>query len=310
MDQGLPYYQAFVDRYPDVVALAGASLDEVLKLWQGLGYYTRARNLHRAARAIAASGGAFPASAAGLRQIPGIGPYTAAAVASFAFGEVVPVVDGNVNRVAARYAGMTDPVDTASGKRQVEQLIWQWIDRERPGLFNQAIMEFGALQCVPKSPDCAGCVLHAGCEACRRELVPELPVKAGKTRMRDRYFQYIDVRYSDVCYLHRREGKDIWQGLYELPLIETPGATEPDRLVDTPFWQKWLDRLHPVVSSSVYRCVHQLSHQKIHAAFIRVDVTEPFCADGLFPVSQCDLPHYAVSRLVDRYFRHLSGAGS
>jgi A/G-specific adenine glycosylase len=221
--QGLPYYMKFTEHFPKVGDLAAASEEEVLKLWQGLGYYSRARNLHATARTIASKfGGHFPDTYQELLKLKGVGPYTAAAIASICYGLPHPVVDGNVYRVLSRYFGVELPINSPEGVRYFADLAMEVIDRERPGEYNQGLMEFGALQCVPQNPDCKACPLSGSCEAYARNLVSDLPKKLPKKKVRERIFNYfmpVDPLFRTL--LVKRKGKGIWQGLFEFPLIET-----------------------------------------------------------------------------------------
>lgn len=304
VDQGLPYYLRFAAKYPTVKDLAAAPLEEVLKLWQGLGYYSRARLMHRAACDIAGRlDGVFPATAAGLREVPGIGPYTAAAVASFAFGEVVPVVDGNVCRVAARHEGISLPTDTSAGRKEVEAVVRRWIPASDPALFNQAIMDFGAMQCVPSSPDCGGCVLAASCVAFKAGLTAALPVKSHRTKVRDRYLNYLVIQSAGRYFLQQRRPGDIWEGLFEFPLIETPAAVTPDELAGHAVWRRWFADAAPEVSSGVKQYVHQLTHQRLHVQFVRVHVRRMPPVPDWIAVDAGRLEDYAVPRVIDRFLQ-------
>lgn len=193
--QGYDYFMRFMERFPTVERLAAATEDDVLHAWQGLGYYTRARNLHAAARAVVAQGG-FPADYAGVRALRGVGDYTAAAICSMAYGLPHAVVDGNVYRVLSRYFGLSTPIDTTSGRRAFADLAASLLDRRRPGLYNQAVMDFGALQCLPRAPQCGTCPLAPGCEALRTGRVDELPVKARRTQVAERFIAYIYIYVS------------------------------------------------------------------------------------------------------------------
>jgi A/G-specific adenine glycosylase len=220
--QGLSYYEKFVEAFPTVQDLAGAKEEQVLKLWQGLGYYSRARNLHSASRQIIHEfDGTIPSGSKELMKLKGVGTYTAAAVASIAFQEAVPVVDGNVYRVIARYLGLRDAIDTGPGQkvfaRAAKDLLWT----KDPGKYNQAIMEFGALQCVPANPVCAICPLAENCMAFQEGLVNELPRKEKKVKVRKRFFNYLVIKQKNEIVLQKRAGKDIWEGLYEFPLVES-----------------------------------------------------------------------------------------
>lgn len=229
--QGLPYYERFVNAYPTVGKLAAAPLQNVLRLWQGLGYYSRARNLHTCAKQIVETySGIFPDSFSDLQRLPGIGPYTAAAIASIAFKESVAVVDGNVYRVLARVFGIE--IDTAStdGKKYFFEKANQLMPSKHPDLFNQAMMEFGALHCLPQNPKCDDCIFSSTCVARKHELQNVLPIKSKKTKIKKRYFYYLDIRFKNKRLMRQRTAKDIWQGLYDFYLIEKKQPTNSSGL--------------------------------------------------------------------------------
>ena len=299
--QGLDYYRRFVERFPDVRALAAASEDEVLKLWQGLGYYSRARNLHAAARQVVARfGGVFPAEVSAVRSLRGVGDYTAAAICSAAWNVPCAVVDGNVYRVLARLFDLETPIDTAAGKRAFAELAQRLLDRERPGLYNQAIMDFGALQCTPAQPQCDGCPFGERCLARAAGSIAARPVKRGRTQTRDRWFNYLHVTCGERTVLCRRGAGDIWQGLYEFPMVETPAAAEFGDLIATEPFRRWVGpSWHLVRSVAMPR--HQLSHQTLHATFYRIEVPELTPDAAAAAVSASALGEYAVPRLLDRY---------
>ena len=233
--QGMEYYFRFTERFPDAASLAAAPEDEVLKLWQGLGYYSRARNLHAAARQVVERfGGRFPVALDEVRSLRGVGDYTAAAFCSAAYDAPCAVVDGNVYRVLARLFDLDAPIDSTAGKRAFAELAQSQLDTARPGRYNQAIMDFGALQCTPSSPRCETCPLSGRCLALAAGTIATRPVKQGKTKVRDRWFNYLHLSSGDHTLLRRREGRDIWQGLYEFPLIETDGPVELPELVRLP----------------------------------------------------------------------------
>jgi A/G-specific adenine glycosylase len=220
--QGLPYYEKFLQTFPHVQALAAASEEEVLRCWQGLGYYSRARNLHRAAQQVAEVGGVFPKNYKTLKKLRGVGTYTAAAIASFAYGEAgVAVVDGNVYRVLARIFGLDAPIDSTQGQKKFSQLAHQLLPEGNSSAHNQAIMEFGALHCTPKAPKCADCPLAVECVARAQKKQSELPVKARKTKVRNRYLHYLHISFQDKSLWIQRNEKGIWQGLYTFPMIES-----------------------------------------------------------------------------------------
>lgn len=258
VDQGMNYYLRFTQTFPTVQDLASASEEQVLKLWQGLGYYSRARNLHKTAKEVVERfDGRFPASYKDLLSLKGIGPYTAAAIASFAFDLPHAVVDGNVYRVLSRYYGIDLPIDSTTGKKTFQALADELIPTSNPGLFNQSIMEFGALYCTPAQPDCQQCVLFSTCASGQNGNYKNLPVKSKKTQVRDRYFHYFHLERDNKIAVHKRTQKDVWQHLYEFPLVESSGKEfETEDPSKTP--------------QLVYATKHILSHQRIHAYFYRV----------------------------------------
>lgn len=277
--QGLDYYHRFMQTFPDVHALAVAEQDEVMRVWQGLGYYSRARNMQAAARQVVAMGG-FPDSYDGLLNLKGIGPYTAAAIGSFAFGLPVAAVDGNVLRVVARLFCVEEPVDGSAGRQMVEQLVGEILPADDSAHFNQAMMEFGALQCVPH-PDCSACPLADKCLALARGRVEELPAKEHRTKVRDRFFHYFLVHDETSMYLHKRPEGDIWQGLYELPLREVDSDEVEEESL-------------PVKSAR-----HVLSHQIIHAKLYETKLVSPLPPrNGCIIVDRDDLDRYPLPRLI------------
>ena len=224
ISQGTAYWQRFMERFPTVEDLAQASEDEVLRLWEGLGYYSRARNLHAAAKQIVALGG-FPDTLDGIRSLKGVGDYTAAAIGSICFGLPAAVVDGNVYRVLARHFGIATPVGTTQAKKEFTALAQKLLP-EDASAFNQGMMDFGALQCTPQNPDCAACPLQSTCNALRTGRVLLLPVKKAPTAVQERHFSYIYVRCNGYTAIRRRGAGDIWQGLYEPLVITGPMASE------------------------------------------------------------------------------------
>lgn len=301
--QGYDYYCRFVKRFPDVFSLAAATEDEVLKCWQGLGYYSRARNLHAAAKDMAAAGG-FPDTYQGVRALKGVGDYTAAAICSFAYGLPYAAVDGNVYRVLSRWLGIDTPIDSTQGKKVFAEAAEELLDKKRPGLYNQAIMDFGALQCTPQSPACLLCPLADTCVALHTGKVALLPVKQHKTKVSHRYFNYIYVRMGAHTFIHKRNGEDIWKNLYELPLIETDRELEEEEFYASPMFLSLLaDGEQPTVRLVQKGVKHVLSHRVIHANFYEVvlpDDSSSFA--GYRKVSIDDLHKFAVSRLVNQFF--------
>lgn len=274
VDQGLAYYQRFLQRWPSVVDLAGASEEQVLKQWQGLGYYSRARNLLAAARQVVhGHGGRFPTTHAELVELKGVGDYTASAIASICFGKPDAVVDGNVYRVLARFAGIGTPIDSTEGRRQFKALATELLDPAHPGDHNQAVMELGATVCVPRNPLCDRCPLQSKCVAFSTGTTSELPVKAGRTKTRNRYFNYLHISTPNGLYMQQRGPGDIWQGLFELPLIESERPLKRQAILTTlnktfgPGWK--------IIAGSE-RPAHVLSHQVIHATFWRAIPSKTF----------------------------------
>ena len=297
--QGLEYYLRFTERFPDIAALATTPEDEVLKLWQGLGYYSRARNLHAAARQVMSRfGGVFPVTYEGVRALPGVGYYTASVVCSIVYDAPCAVLDGNVYRVLARLFDIGIPIDTTAGKRTFAELAQLQLDTSRPGLYNQAIMDFGALQCTPAQPRCGDCPLAGRCLALAAGTVGVRPVKQGRAKVRDRWFNYLHVTCGGQTLLHRRGGGDIWQGLYEFPLIETDKAADFAELAATAAFRELLGNGRWHLRRSVTMPGHQLSHQLLHAVFHRIECD----AMPAFPsVETAALGGYALPRLIDRY---------
>lgn len=269
--QGLPYYEKFIQRFPDVHLLARASEQEVLRLWQGLGYYTRARNLHQCAREVATKfNGKFPERYTDLKMLRGIGDYTAAAIASIAFKEPVAVVDGNVFRVLARVFGIDKETGQSTGKKLFTELANQLLNSDRPDIHNQAVMEFGALHCVPHQPACAGCIFERSCVANLRGMQKVLPVKSKARETRRRYFYYFVIRQGKSFALKRRDQKDIWHGLYDFYLVEKKRQTRPEKIMNDDSYLKRLGPFKNNMSVSGYY-KHVLSHQTILAKFVVIE---------------------------------------
>jgi A/G-specific adenine glycosylase len=281
--QGLPYYQAFVAAFPTVHDLARAAEQDVLKLWQGLGYYSRARNLHQAAQYISTElNGEFPNNYQDLLQIKGIGTYTAAAVASFCYNEAVPVVDGNVFRVLARYLGVPTDIALASAKKEFYALAAELMPQHEPAIFNQALMEFGALQCVPKSPNCVACVFQNSCSALAQNQVASLPHKSKKNKVTERHLNYLvfqdDVQHSII---QKRMGKGIWQNLYEFPCIESTHTLAIDELIAVLPSSAWAEHsIQKVSEINPVAITHLLSHQRLAIKFWKIQVNG-LLVDGL-----------------------------
>ena len=303
--QGLGYYHRFIDTYPDIFSLARADIDDVLKIWQGLGYYSRARNMHTAARHIVdVYQGNFPTTYDRLLTIKGIGDYTASAIASLAFGQAVPVIDGNVNRVIARLFGVQQPVNKPAGQREIRAHAEKLMVRDAPGTYNQAIMEFGALQCVPQNPDCSDCIFNRICVACQSGLADMLPVKAKTVKVTTRYFHYLHVRLGSRTFIRRRADGDIWTGLYEFPMIETSEETGLNDLSQTPVWQSYFDGQTPLVETVSPEITHRLTHRILKIRFYEITVERAISGTGLIEIPATELHRYAVPIIIDHWIHH------
>jgi A/G-specific adenine glycosylase len=300
--QGLDYYRRFIEACPDIFSLAHADIDEILKIWQGLGYYSRARNMHAAAKHIVdVYHGKFPETYDGLISIKGIGDYTASAIASFAFGQAVPVIDGNVNRVISRLHGVQQPVNKPSGQKEIRTHAEKMMVRNDPGTYNQAIMEFGALQCIPKNPDCNSCIFNRICVAFRSGLVNLIPVKEKTTKMTTRYLHYLYVCFGDRTFIRRRTDDDIWAGLYEFPMIETDTETEIDKLIRLPEWKTYFDGQTPVVKTVFPVVTHRLTHRILKIRFYKITVNRPVRGTGFIEIPAGDIYRYAVPIVIENY---------
>jgi len=303
VDQGMNYYLRFADEFPTIVDLATASEDQILKLWQGLGYYSRARNLHYTARFIHENyNGQFPENYNDIRALKGVGDYTAAAIASISFNLEYSVVDGNVYRVLSRFYGITAPIDTGSGKKLFAELAASLIKGTDPGYHNQAMMEFGALQCVPKNPDCQSCIFSEQCFAHLKGKIGELPVKQKSVIQRNRYFNYLVLVNNQSTWLRKRVKNDIWRNLFEFPLIETSAKTTPEALFTTSEFAGLLKPSQYVVGDISEWKTHILSHQRINYRFIVIRFDGEFVMpQDLIRVNKEDIYNFAVPRLIDVY---------
>ena len=299
VEQGLAYYNRFIEAFPDVHALASAPEQTVFKLWEGLGYYSRCKNLIASARFISQeSAGKFPSDYAGIAALKGVGPYTAAAISSFAFGLPHAVVDGNVLRVLARYFGIATPVFSTEGKKEFFRLANELIDRNNPAEFNQAIMDFGATVCKPRQPLCQQCLLARDCRAFQEGLVNDLPVKNKAAAKRKRWLNYFVLKQGKHTFIRQRQAGDIWENLFEFYLHESSEAMSYEKLVET------AKSLLP--GSSVQQIsepyVQQLSHQEIASRFILVSLpADSLSIDGYELVLEDDLPQYAFPRIIARF---------
>lgn len=303
VEQGIGYYYKFLDAFPSVDKLAAAPVDKIMLLWQGLGYYSRARNLHAAAKMVVNTyNGKFPDSYEELRKLPGVGPYTASAIASIGFNLPHAVVDGNVYRLLSRYFNIDTAIDSSFGAKAFFELANELIPHEHPGDFNQAMMDFGSLVCKPKNPSCAVCPLSAGCGAFRYSRVDFLPVKKGRIKVRKRYFIYLIVEDAEGNTLVKKRGpKDIWEGLYEFPLFELNDE------------KSWLDPLASEEIQSFFKSLqanvdkvsnpvkHILSHQHLHVAFIHATPRALNMKGSFEKVPISTLNQLGMPRVITRY---------
>ena len=302
--QGLNYYLEFIKKFPTVHVLAEASEDEVLKAWQGLGYYSRARNLHEASKAIASIyGGKLPDTYKEIISIKGIGEYTAAAILSIAYNKPFAVVDGNVFRVLSRLFAIDTPIDSTIGKKQFSKLAQDLLDISNPGKYNQAIMEFGALHCTPSQPLCHTCPLHHLCKANLLNMQTEFPVKSKKVKVRSRYFHYFQIEYNGFTYLNKRTGDDIWKNMYEFPLIETEEHKDLSELMQTNAFKTLFADNSIIIHSNTNQFKHVLTHQRIYANFYVVEVvsSDDFLKDKFIKLKSEDMSLHPISRLIHKY---------
>ena len=299
--QGLPYYLKFIEAYPKVEDLASAPEDEVLKLWQGLGYYSRARNLHATAKRVANEmEGIFPNNYKDLLKLKGVGDYTASAIASISFNQPEAVVDGNVYRVLSRFFGISTPINSTAGQKEFKQLAQELIDKEQPGTFNQAIMEFGARYCVPQNPDCENCIFNDSCVAFQQKKVAQLPVKIKSKPVKQRFFNYLVIlSENERTVLQQRNGKGIWHKLYEFPLIETSKEIEVSELQKLPQFQDFSDKIN-IRNISLYNeeaVVHKLSHQHLNTRFWIIETLD----ETESSVAISEIESYAVPVLIANF---------
>jgi len=304
--QGLPYYLAFIEEFPTVFDLAAAPQEKVLKLWQGLGYYSRARNLHASSKYVSETlNGEFPTNYKGLLKLKGVGDYTASAIASICFDAAEAVVDGNVYRVLSRVFGIATPINSTAGKKEFKSLAQQLIDTKEPGTYNQAVMEFGARYCVPQNPQCETCIFNELCEAYKKDLVSSLPVKLKKNKVKKRYFNYmVLLSENGETVLNQRTGKGIWQKLYEFPLLESKKEVSEKELVALESFQSFSKKMQ-IDSISLYNdtlVVHKLSHQHLFTRFWIVEVSE--IKQKTIPFSEIE--QYAVPVLIENFISNFS----
>jgi len=312
VNQGLNYYFRFITQFPNVEMLALAHEDTVLKLWQGLGYYSRARNLHAAAKAIYFDfGGAFPSDYLSIRGLKGVGDYSAAAIASIAFGLPYAAVDGNVYRVLSRIFGIYIPINIGSAKKEFSTLANSLLDKQRPGLFNQAIMEFGALQCSPRNPLCDNCIFCTDCFALIHQAISALPNKLQGAKPKMRYFNYFLIKHLGYVYLSKRKSDDIWMNLFEFPLIETNELLDPENILDSEKLNLIFSKFAVLIGlptiiitrvSKLYK--HVLTHQKLMVRFFELEVTDTNWfpnTSNMLKIESTNINRYAIPKIIEKY---------
>ena len=304
--QGLPYYLKFIEVFPNVSELANTSEEKVLKLWQGLGYYSRARNLHFTARHIVNQyQGIFPDNYEALLKLKGVGDYTASAIASICFNESTAVVDGNVYRELARVFGMATPINSTSGIKEFKELAQALIDKSQPGAFNQAIMEFGARYCVPQNPICEGCIFSEKCLAFKTKKVNVLPVKINRTKVKHHHFNYIvPISNDNQTLLEQRTGKGIWQNLYQFPLVESDSEVNLDELMNHEEYKVVSEKLK-IINLTLYNTktiLHKLSHKHLHTRFWIAEV--PNIRDNAVPLDE--IQTFPVPILIGNFISEFS----
>lgn len=306
VNQGLEYYNRFIERWPALEDLAAATEEEVLKMWQGLGYYSRARNLHQCAlQVMQRHGGQFPKDYLQLRQLQGIGSYTAAAIASIAFDQPVAVVDGNVYRVLSRLFDIETPINSKEGVALFAKLAQELLDEEHPGRHNQALMEFGALQCLPQHPNCLQCPLSANCLALSHHTVEQRPVKENKVKVRTRYFHYlVFVTPKHEILLHKREDDDIWKNLYDFPCVESDRPLPLKEVLDTDLFRSLTENQDFVIQHISPAFTHKLTHQTLIASFIKIKIHGFFSiiqTKNLLLTPENELGSFPVPKLIENY---------
>lgn len=306
VNQGLDYYNKFIEKYPSVYDLAQANEHEVLKLWQGLGYYSRARNMHFTARYIVNTlNGKFPRHSKELKKLKGIGEYTAAAIASFCFHEPIAVIDGNVYRVLSRIFNIDTPIDSNEGIKQFRELANININKEQPDNYNQAIMDFGAIQCTPVNPDCNGCPFNHICEAFHKQKVEQLPVKSKKIKKKTRHLYYIVPQTKNHTYISQRTQKDVWRNLYEFPLIEFKENKTIEKLILTHEWNELFKNEKIEISSTSKTIKYQLTHQTLQITFIEILLPVDNKLDLHFKkIDKMDIFDLPVSKVIENYIHN------
>ncbi len=305
VQQGMSYYLRFIEKFPTIFILSESSVEQVLLIWQGLGYYSRARNMHKTAKIIVTDyKGNFPEDYKQLLKLPGIGEYTAGAIASLAFKQPFPAIDGNVYRVLSRFFGIESAINSSGAKKDYYQLALKIMDKKKPGRHNQAIIELGALVCLPRNPNCFKCPLNESCFAFNNNRIADLPKKNKLKSITHRYFYYLVIRKSNSVFIKQRGEKDIWALLYDFLQIETKHSLSlPEELLMDKKWSNIFRNRKITIRNISSEFVHQLSHQTIHAWFIEVEVGKDFTCtyDSVIEVKNSLLEEYPFPRLIETY---------
>lgn len=304
VEQGLSYYENFLRHFPNIRALADAEDAKVFKIWEGLGYYSRCRNLLAAARSITnKANGKFPDTYAGILSLKGVGPYTASAIASFAYNQPYAVVDGNVFRVLSRFFGISTPIDSSEGKKQFAALAQQLLDKKSPGQYNQAIMDFGATVCKPAAPLCGQCVLNKKCVAFINNEVTKFPVKEKRSTIKNRWFYFIIINYKNKIGIKERVEKDIWRHLFEFPLIEAKQEMSTEAILEVAVEQELVHPNDTIKNiSRVYR--QKLTHQHIQSVFIYIHTkTKPPQQSKFLWITKAELSRFAFPKTINDFLK-------
>ncbi|WP_461641693.1 A/G-specific adenine glycosylase [Labilibaculum euxinus] len=296
----IDYFNRFLEQFPTISDLAKAEEQEVLKLWQGLGYYSRARNLHTAAKTIQLEyNGVFPDSYKEILKLKGIGTYTAAAIASFAFNLPHAAVDGNVYRVLSRIYGISKAIDSTEGKKYFQAIASETMGNAIPEIYNQAIIEFGALQCIPRNPKCDICPLLANCFARNNAQVDQFPVKSKQIKTKNRYFYYLFLSCKSRFLIEKRKKKDIWENLFQYPLIEYDKPISTNELLQTSEWKELFGNNELVIHSVSENVIHKLSHQNLHTKFIHIEMDIDKMKYGYIIINHSDISEYPFPKLIE-----------
>jgi len=309
VEQGLPYYHKFIAKYKTVKKLAEANNDDVMKLWQGLGYYNRASNMLKTAREIVKNRqSVFPKTYDELIKLTGIGPYTAAAISSFAYNESRAVVDGNVSRVLSRIFAIDEPINSSKGKNLFEKIANEILDKKNPGLNNQAIMELGALVCKPRQPLCDDCPVRLNCEAFKKNSIYDFPQKIKKNKPRNRFINYFYIEQNNKIYMIQRTEKQIWKGLFELPNFDTESSLNEFEIINQIDFKNMFQKSEVIQIKKIFSIKHQLTHQTIYANFFKLSSSKKIklLNESYMLVDIGDINKYAVSRLFDKFLNYLN----